>query len=523
MLTKRKIRLLLGILLIVIIPLGSASTVQASPPDDSSPSDSWTVDVGDLDGDGDLDAFVGNQDGYYGDHRPGPEGYNEVWLNDGNANFTNSNQQLGQEATEAVKLADLDSDGDLDAFTANTTGPIIWINDGTGVFLEGPTLGSADAWAVDVGDLDSDGDLDAFVGVMGSQDQVWINQGGMNFMLQQQVGANEQARHVALDDLDGDVDLDVFVVNHFNQTNIVYLNDGSGNFLLGQTIPNNDAVDLSLGDVDGDGDIDAFVGNSSGEVDDLYLNDGTGNFSLSSQVGDYSTEATALGDYDGDGDLDIYMGDGFGGANRIWFNDGNGNFFDSGQSLGNFYTFGAALGDLDSDGDLDIVDANMLAETVWLNDGTGTFSFSGQLLGELPDYDISFWEDTVTVYNYDKIVLRAGWAACTPSLVKKLQKVSHIDITINGQPLYPEGDEALYWNPIEPIELEGCKIAPKGNKASVSEWRYSLGSLSPGIYEVYVHWWLDHAVKDGLDRDGDGKKDKYEGTLVENTITIVVK
>lgn len=373
-------------MLLYVLPFGSTSTVSANSQDDALPSDSWGVALGDLDGDGDLDAFVANQDGYYGDHRSGPQGFNEIWFNDGNANFSYSGQQLGQEATEAVDLADLDGDGDLDAFTANTGGAIIWVNDGAGYFSMGPSLGNANAWAVDLGDLDNDGDMDAFVGVMGGQEQVWTNQGGMSFVLSQEVGSNDQTRHVALSDLDGDLDLDVFIVNHFNDTNVVYLNDGTGYFTHAQTISNQDAVDLSLGDVDGDGDVDAFVGNSQGEADDLYRNDGTGHFSLYAQIGNYSTEATTLGDLDGDGDLDIYIGDGFGNPNRIWFNDGDGGFTNSGQSLGFSYTFGTALGDLDNDGDLDIFDANMAAEIVWLNDGNGAFTFSGEYLGQQPSF-----------------------------------------------------------------------------------------------------------------------------------------
>ena len=46
-------------------------------------SESLGVELGDVDGDGDLDAFVAN------------DGQNEVWLNDGNGNFTESSQSLG--------------------------------------------------------------------------------------------------------------------------------------------------------------------------------------------------------------------------------------------------------------------------------------------------------------------------------------------------------------------------------------------------------------------------------------------
>ena len=48
-------------------------------------SESEGVSLGDLDGDGDLDAFVANE----GSNLPDPDEHpNRVWLNDGSGNFT---------------------------------------------------------------------------------------------------------------------------------------------------------------------------------------------------------------------------------------------------------------------------------------------------------------------------------------------------------------------------------------------------------------------------------------------------
>jgi len=68
--------------------------------------------LGDLDGDGDLDAFVVQQD----DSTTRPY---LVWLNDGSGAFTDSGQRLGGGSGGGVALGDLDRDGDLDAFVAN--------------------------------------------------------------------------------------------------------------------------------------------------------------------------------------------------------------------------------------------------------------------------------------------------------------------------------------------------------------------------------------------------------------------
>ena len=66
------------------------------------------VSLGDVDGDGDLDAFVANS-------RTG----NRVWVNDGSGIFTDSGQSLGDHYSHGVTLGDVDGDGDLDAFVAN--------------------------------------------------------------------------------------------------------------------------------------------------------------------------------------------------------------------------------------------------------------------------------------------------------------------------------------------------------------------------------------------------------------------
>jgi hypothetical protein len=88
-----------------------------------------------------------------------------------------------------VALGDLDGDGDLDAFMVNTgpsdtgAGNTIWLNDGFGVFYDsGYRLGVGYSIDVAMGDLDSDGDLDAFVvnsyfnnPKLEKSDRVWLN------------------------------------------------------------------------------------------------------------------------------------------------------------------------------------------------------------------------------------------------------------------------------------------------------------------------------------------------------------
>ena len=66
----------------------------------------------------------------------GAKGFNEVWLNGGGLQggtpgvFTDSGLRLGAFASHEVILADLDGDGDLDAFVGNDQGQPnkVWLN-----------------------------------------------------------------------------------------------------------------------------------------------------------------------------------------------------------------------------------------------------------------------------------------------------------------------------------------------------------------------------------------------------------
>jgi hypothetical protein len=291
------------------------------------------VSLGDLDGDGDLDAFVAN----------GPA--NKVWLNDGSGNFTDSGQNLGisYPYSYGVSLGDLDGDGDLDAFVANYVQPQankVWTNDGSGNFTDsGQNLGSEDSYDVSLGDLDGDGDLDAFVANGGLVNKVWLNDGSGTFTDSGQNLGGSGSFGVSLGDVDGDGDLDAFVAS-YNQANKVWTNDGSGTFTdSGQNLGGSSSWRVSLGDLDGDGDLDAFVANYN-QANKVWLNDGSGTFTDSgNSLGSSNSKGVSLGDVDGDGDLDAFVANYNPPANKVWLNDGSGNFTDSGQNLGGSSSF----------------------------------------------------------------------------------------------------------------------------------------------------------------------------------------
>jgi hypothetical protein len=360
-------------------------------PNNTRPHSYW-AELGDLDGDGDLDAYLANgeNEGVAAD---------TVWLNDGRGLFSGAKEQPDESETHFVALGDLDGDGDLDGVVDVTGAGRVAMNDGKGNF----TYSSRYLYADDsgayiyypaLGDLDGDGDLDLVLGgccgaqtsppnggILPSYDLVWLNDGKGNFTDSgQRLGGGYGTGMLALGDLDGDGDLDLFDANtssmssgqpdlEVGQPDMVWLNDGNGNFRdSGQRLGKEESNAVALGDLDGDGDLDAFVGIRG--ADEVWLNDGQGTFSDSGQrLGDQNTLQVTLSDQTGDGDLDAFTwGRGF---VETWANVGDGTFEKSGWIKLSIWE-AAALGDVNGDGRADLF-AGLLDKSwhVWLNEGVG--------------------------------------------------------------------------------------------------------------------------------------------------------
>ena len=352
-------------------------------------SDTLSVALGDVDGDGDLDLVTGNYSG----------ASDRVWRNDGTGVFSDSGQALGNNTTSEIKLGDIDGDGDLDLVVANVSGANrVWINDGSGVFTDtGQALGDNNTSEIELGDIDGDDDLDIIAANVSGANRVWINNGSGVFTDTSQMLGNSESDSMALGDVDGDGDLDLVVGNRGStnsKPNSVWTNDGRGVFTdTGQKLGSADSDSIVLGDIDGDGDLDLISGNANGQANRVWVNDGAGIFDDTGQVllvGNGNTQDIALGDVDNDGDLDLVTGNGSE-ANRVWINSGrmpNRGFIDA-TNLAlltvNSNTRDIALGDIDADGDLDLIVASGdsflgKSDRVWSNDGSGVFTDTGQAL-----------------------------------------------------------------------------------------------------------------------------------------------
>jgi len=354
----------------------------------------WDAAVDDLDGDGDVDLYVAND---------GADAVwiNQGGVQGGIAGrYADSGQSLGDFLTVGVALGDVDGDGDTDAVVLNNDMGlvVVWINQGgdeggtAGQFLpSGQSMAEDLASDVALGDLDGDGDLDIFITRnIGRANKVWVNEGGLQggtageFSDSGQALGNESSGDVALADVDGDGDLDAFVAD--DGSNHLWINQGGdqngtpGAFQdSGQPLGDRFSISVALGDVDGDGDPDAYVGNITDD-DALWINQGglqegtAGEFAASGQtLMAGSTRDVALGDVDDDGDLDAFLARA--GANAVWINQGGdqggaaGIFENGGQEIGEAFSEAVALGDADADDDLDAFVANPYAANVLRTNG----------------------------------------------------------------------------------------------------------------------------------------------------------
>ncbi len=191
----------------------------------------------------------------------------------------------------APTLADLDGDGDLDAVvgetdgnlnyfknTGSATAPVFVAQSGATNPFNGINVGIRSAPTL--ADLDGDGDLDAVVGGFDGNLNYFLNTGTATApAFTQQTGAANPFNGIDLGyrstpmlaDLDGDGDFDAVVGNYYGNLGY-FLNTGSATAPAFAYQPGANAIDVgydsapTLADLDGDGDLDAVVGLNYGTL-----------------------------------------------------------------------------------------------------------------------------------------------------------------------------------------------------------------------------------------------------------------
>lgn len=335
------------------------------------------VSVNDIDGDSDADVLV-CYDGVF----------LAAMVNDGTGNFDVGLAFESEFGATNVRMADLDSDLDLDCLLS---GNRILLNDGQGNFSLAHTLYTG-AGVTAIGDVDGDSDLDFVTLPSAGYGFLLVkNRGDTSFeagipyqALNDYQGSNNDLRDMDQGDVDGDGDLDLVVIDEGSSNDWVTIlkNSGGGEFTVGSSLVYDRVGAVTLADFDSDSDLDiAFtLFHFSGQAPQMAisLNNGDGTFAAANayDVGE-DPQFLEHGDIDGDHDLDLLV------VNRtdrnisVMLNNGDGTFVED-STVSNFGGRDSCrLGDFDGDMDLDLVYPNLSDDyiSIFLNDGNGTFVF----------------------------------------------------------------------------------------------------------------------------------------------------
>jgi hypothetical protein len=325
----------------VDVLLGKGDGTFQSPVDYSSgpwPATSWSVAIGDVNGDGHPDLVVGNFTGPTDGIHWGSVG---VLLGNGDGTFKPAvTYKPGGCGTFSVAIGDVNSDGKPDIAVANWFGALascgglygivgILLGNGDGTF-QAPvsySSGGYQAYSVAIADVNSDGNPDLLVAnncqayancATGSVSVLLGNGDGLfNTAVSYSAGASGTDA-VAVSDVNNDRRLDLILANGctgFDQCNTgslsVLLGNGDGSFQPSVVYGSGGAkaFSVAIGDVNADGHRDLVTANTNSNSVGVLLgnNDGTFQPAVTFDSGGFADFSVSMADLNMNGRPDIVV------------------------------------------------------------------------------------------------------------------------------------------------------------------------------------------------------------------------
>ena len=407
-----------------------------------------------MDGDGDLDLFIG---GLEGDPA-------KIYRNSGDGTFEDVTAGAGLEAMNArytlsSAFGDYDLDGDLDMFLAHWGTP----RD----FEDEPNLSTENMWRNDTKDgVIRFTDVSRAVGHLSQHSRRRTQRDPSA------APATTTAFSPTFARITNDRYPDLVIASDF-RTSRYYTNNGDGTFSDAtdrDVIIDRNGMGSTLGDYDGDGDLDWFVSSIWTDPDD----DGEQQFTVGNRLyrnddgvlSDATEEAgvrdgswgwgSCFADFDNDQDLDIYHTNGWvpverfapfmfdTDTSRLFLSDGEGVFTELSQEAGIVDTergHGIVCGDFDNDGDVDIFQMHRNetnAGTLWRNDSSENNYLRVKLNGRAPNTAAAGARIKLTVNGEDQlreIMIGSNFTSQNPLVqVFGLGSNSQANITVEWPP-----------------------------------------------------------------------------------------
>jgi hypothetical protein len=334
-----------------------------------------SVDVADLDGDGDLDIVcssrtTNNLTVFFQESK----GFDPIPLV--LRGFPITSEPM------SVSAVDMDGDGDVDLVSANFSPSFsnltVFFQNDLGTFELTPLVLELPVGApksLDAGDLDGDGDLDIVVANAGAVNSLTI-------FFQTAPGCFEgplfeidvaDPSSVAAVDLNGDGNLDLVSASMSNDNLAVFFQESATHLhptpiSLGDASSTNGPRSLVAGDLDADGTVDLVSPNFASAARHtltVFFQKTLGNFDPDPlEIISFEAVSVAAADLDTDGDLDLASANFFADNLTVYFQNAPGSFDSDPLVLGGVGPVFLAAADLDGDGDQDLVAVNQSSATL---------------------------------------------------------------------------------------------------------------------------------------------------------------